>query len=47
MSRCVAEAVITAALRDDVAEAAASASTPSALAAAHAWQPRYLPVVRR
>ncbi len=47
VSRCVAEAVITAALRDDVAEAAASASTPSALAAAHAWQPRYLPVVRR
>jgi malate dehydrogenase (oxaloacetate-decarboxylating) len=43
VSRAVAVAVIDAAVRDGVAEPADAAAT----AAAHAWQPRYLPVIKR
>jgi hypothetical protein len=39
--------VIEAAVRDGVADPATGGLTPAALATAHAWQPRYLPIVRR
>ena len=47
VSRAVAVAVIEAAVQGGVADAATRSADPAALAAAHAWQPRYLPVVRR
>ncbi|HUQ03490.1 MAG TPA: NAD-dependent malic enzyme [Kofleriaceae bacterium] len=47
VSRAVAVAVIEAAVRDEVAGPEGSVHAPAALAAASAWQPRYLPVTRR
>ncbi|MBZ0237722.1 MAG: NAD-dependent malic enzyme [Deltaproteobacteria bacterium] len=47
VSRVVAVAVIEAAIRDGVADPSAGSTAPADLAAAHAWQARYLPVVRR
>ncbi len=47
VSRQVTLEVIAAALRDGVADPALTAIPAADLAAAHAWHPRYLPVVRR
>jgi malate dehydrogenase (oxaloacetate-decarboxylating) len=47
VSQSVAVAVIDAAIRDGVADPGTTHVSPPDLAAANAWHPRYLPIVRR